>query len=46
MLPFNKEEKMLPLGMVSVCSPGWSGTLYVDQAGLEFAVMLLPLPPW
>lgn len=29
--------------MSSLCSPGWSRTLYVDQAGLNFAMTLLPL---
>jgi hypothetical protein len=30
---------------VSICSLGWPGIHYVDQTGLEFTVMLLPLPP-
>lgn len=30
---------------VSLCSLGWLGAQYVDQAGLEFAHICLPLPP-
>jgi hypothetical protein len=32
------------LYMVSLCSPGWPGTHNVDQAGLQFTEILLPLP--
>ena len=27
------------------CSPGWPGTHYIDQAGLEFTAVCLSLPP-
>ena len=30
---------------VSLCSPGYSGTHIVDQAGLELIEIHLPLPP-
>jgi hypothetical protein len=30
---------------VSLCSPGWPGTCFVDQAGLELTEICLPLPP-
>ena len=29
---------------VSICSPGWPGTHYIDQSGLELAVICLYLP--
>ena len=30
--------------MVSLCSPGFPGTHYVDQTGLELTELYLPLP--
>lgn len=30
---------------ISLCSPGWFEIHYVDKAGLEFTVILLPLLP-
>jgi len=35
----------LPEEKVSLCSPGWPGTHYVDQAGLKLSEMCLPLLP-
>jgi hypothetical protein len=32
------------LDRVLLCSPGLSGTEYIDQAGLKLAAILLPLP--
>jgi hypothetical protein len=34
------------IDMVSLCIPDWSGTHYVDQAGLELIIAIfLSLPP-
>lgn len=54
--PFNVKNGSLMFGLtlflfyfilfdvVSLCNPGWSGTCYVDQAGVELKEILLPMP--
>lgn len=34
-----------PLETISLCSPGWTGTCYVNQIGFELTGIRLSLPP-
>lgn len=43
--PHQSTFKIFSLERVSPCSPDWSGTFYVDQAGLELVDIYLALPP-
>lgn len=39
-----KKKILLKQGLTTY-SYGWAGTCYVNQADLEFTLILLPLPP-